>query len=208
MAAKPGNQYWRNRKFEQALEQVKYLPHELFNAFIEYTDWVEHNPIIKKMLLQKTGEITDVPVARPMSIRAFMLYCGCAEDRFYYYNAKFEYKEICKIIRDAIFTQKFELAIVGVYNAPFVAMDLGMSNSVVHVIEDRRRTVAELFPEELVIDAQLVEGSDKMLNERNCEVDEIKGEMGMERLGLCAEQNSIAELPEASDSDPKRSMTI
>lgn len=208
MAPRYGNQHWKNRKYHLALEQVKYLPHELFNAFLEYTDWIEHNPIQKKMLLQKTGTIIDMPVERPMTVRGFMLYCGCAEDRFYYYAAKFEYKEICKIIRDAIFTQKFELAMVGVYNAQLTAMDLGLSNSVVHVVEDRRRTVAELFPEEIIIDAQLVEGSNKMLNERNDELGDVRGEIREERLGLCAEQNSLSKLEDADDSDVKRSMSI
>jgi nitrogen regulatory protein PII-like uncharacterized protein len=140
-----GEKMWTLRQFDDAKPRL-YYPHELLDKFIEYKEWIEENPLYEGILHQKSGNILDVPKMRAMTIKGFCLYAGIAQNTFYGYAKKEEYKVIIQVIEDAVYVQKFEGASAGLLNTNIIVRDLGLSDTVKHSISDERKTIDELFP--------------------------------------------------------------
>jgi len=148
----PGTNYWALRKVENDGQIAIYTPHELLDKFEEYSEYVNGNPLKEAVLLQKTGSIMDVPKMRAMSIKAFCLYSGIGHSTFLGYEKRHGYINICAAIKDAIYCQKFEGAAAGLLNANLISRDLGLHDSVLHTVNDERKSVDELFPKQSEFD--------------------------------------------------------
>lgn len=135
----------------------KFTPKELIEEFVAYSDFCYNNPIMVAQLYQKTGELINVPKARVMTIKGFCLYAGMTESTFAFYLKDELYAEICEIIRDAIYNNKYEGAVAGVFNSNVVIRDLGLNDTVNHTLSDRRKSTAELFPTIEEIEAEVID---------------------------------------------------
>jgi hypothetical protein len=144
----PGTNYWALRKTENDGQIAIYTPHELLDKFEEYSEYVNGNPLKEAVLLQKTGETVGVPKMRAMSVKAFCLYIGVGHTTFLGYEKRTGYVNICAAIKDAIYCQKFEGAAAGLLNANLISRDLGLHDSVLHTVNDERKSVDELFPKQ------------------------------------------------------------
>ena len=140
-----GNIHWALRESDD-LKQPLLRPHELIERFKDYIEHLQNNPIKVNVIQQKTGAVIEVPRARPWSVKGFCLHAGIAQNTFYGYANRDGYKNICKVIQDAVYVQKFEGAAVGIFNAPMIMRDIGLNDTVNHTLEDNRKTVEELFP--------------------------------------------------------------
>ena len=144
----PGTNYWALRKSENDGQIAIYTPHELLDKFEQYSEYVNGNPLQEAVLLQKNGLLCDVPKMRAMSIKAFCLYIGIGHSTFLGYEKRPGYVNICAAIKDAIYCQKFEGAAAGLLNANLISRDLGLHDSVLHTVNDERKSVDELFPKQ------------------------------------------------------------
>lgn len=132
-------------------------PHELINEFEAYYNYAKKTPLVKKVLIQKTGDTADVELPRVMTIQGFCFFTGIHVNTFSQYAKDIRYKNICDAIKNAIYVDKFEKAAVNLYNAPMIMRDIGLHDTVQHNLTDKRKDVSELFPSVEEIDAVVVE---------------------------------------------------
>lgn len=156
MPAPKGHPLWGNplnpKKFK--------TPEELWEKAIEFFEWCNVNPWMKKEAIKsgdKAGELIDIPIQKPYTIEGFCIFANMTFQSFSNYSNGIGYEtffEVAARIREIVRTQKFEGATVGAYNANIIARDLGLIDKRSHEIEDKRKTIDELFPE----DGELIDG--------------------------------------------------
>lgn len=61
-------------------------------------------------------------------------------------NRYSQYADIIHAIRQEIYQDKYNGSVAGVFNANIIARDLGLKDTTVNEIEDKRKTVNDLFP--------------------------------------------------------------
>ncbi len=129
-------------------------PEELWKLFLKFLKWIEANPIIEKVVHNKTGEIIDLEKQRPLTWARFDTWVfdqdiiSDLED--YRQNREGRYSEfggIISRIRNIMYANKFEGASVNIFNANIIARDLGLKDHTSNEIQDKRKTIAELFPD-------------------------------------------------------------
>jgi len=143
--APKGNQFWkiRSRHGRYKLFADGQL---MWEAACEYFQWVDDNPLYKAEMLKKpevvweedliTGEETshikywvDIPVKRPYSLKGLCIYMDCNVNYFNHFKAALspnekDFSSVIHAIDQIIYTQKFEGAVSGFFNANIIARDL------------------------------------------------------------------------------------
>lgn len=143
MAAPKGHPIWGN-----PLKPKEYTPEEFWLGALEYFEWSNKNPWIKKE--QKKGNtnlkvegdfkvnkkateilsgLVNIPTERPYSLEALCNYLNISLQTFYNYANKDGYEtyfEICARIRQIIDSQHFEGGMTGAFDAGIVARKLGL----------------------------------------------------------------------------------
>lgn len=105
-----------------------------------YFSKVDENPIIKNELIKTgdlAGRVIGIPVQRPYSWTGFSQFLceyGILRDiRDYKENVQGQYEEYVPVIKkigDIIYTQKFDHAAVGIFNANLIANDLKIAKHI------------------------------------------------------------------------------
>lgn len=127
----PGNQFWRQRT-KHGRDKLFVTPDLLLEAAKEYFQWVDEHPWYKPEAIKsgkKTGTMVNVPTARPYTISGFLLYVGASEEYWREFK-KAGHKDFFGVIAEieqVIWTQKFEGASVGAFNANIISRDLGLA---------------------------------------------------------------------------------
>lgn len=144
MSAPAGNQFWklRSRHGRDKLFKTAKL---LWEAASQYFEWCDSNPWIKKEQLKKptytkhkNGKVTyhdicEIPTARPYTLSGLCIFLGTNRLYFNDFKESLEGKKdkkskdfsvIIHAIEEIIYTQKFEGAAVGAFNANIIARDL------------------------------------------------------------------------------------
>lgn len=130
-----GNNFWEYRKKHG--KEKKYTPSELWEGFLDYTQWCESNPWHHNQLIQKTGAVIGVPTERPYTLTGFCTHIDIVKNTFESYESEGgDYLTITTRIREIIYTQKFEGAAVGAFNANIIARELGLSDKQEHTGKD------------------------------------------------------------------------
>lgn len=126
MAPKP-NQW----KFTENPGQPKaYKPDDLWKKALEYFEWCESHPWHKNEAIkggEQAGTIIQIPTATPFTLKGLCIFANISFTTFDNYSKKPEYVEITTRIREICYTQKFEGAAVGAFNANLIARDLGLT---------------------------------------------------------------------------------
>lgn len=131
MAAPKGNNYYLKRA-SHGREKIFSSPEVLWQSACEYFDHVDANPIKVEEPIKsgdKAGTCMTVNRARPYTLRGLCLFLGCDQQTFDNYRKKPEYEDyfgICEQIVECCYTQKFEGASSGIFNASIIARDLGL----------------------------------------------------------------------------------
>lgn len=110
-------------------------PEEMWNLFTDYVDHARLHPVIKRELNQRTGEVIEIPIDRPLTIEGFFTF---AWDRLgdingYFYNVNNEYSDFLTItsrIKQSIREQQISGGMGGVYNANLTARLNGLTDKV------------------------------------------------------------------------------
>lgn len=132
MAAEKGNQFWKNRS-KHGRDKLFKSPELLMEAAEEYFEWCDDNPWIKEenSIKLSGAESKEAPTARPYTIGGFCLYCDASKNWWdEFKKSKHEgFLGITTRIDQIIYTQKFEGAVVGAFNANIIARDLGLKDN-------------------------------------------------------------------------------
>jgi hypothetical protein len=125
MPAPKGHPLWGN-----PLKPKKLTPEELWEGAVNYFQWCNDNPWIKKDWVGKDAMEVDREVQRPYSISGLCIFLNISDDTFQNY-CKVEgyetYFGICAHIKKTIDTQHFEGGMVGAFNANIVTRKLGLA---------------------------------------------------------------------------------
>lgn len=129
-AAPRGNQFWRLRS-QHGRDKLFSAPELLWEAATEYFNWIDGHPWYKNELIrsgEKCGEIKKIALARPYTLSGFLLYIRANEAYWRQFKAaKHEgFSTVIDDIEKTMYTQKFEGASVGSFNANIIARDLGL----------------------------------------------------------------------------------
>jgi hypothetical protein len=133
MAAPAGNKFWQNRT-RHGREKLFASAELMWAAAEEYFEWCDNNPWVKKELIKSgdmIGQLVDVPTQRPYTMGGLCIYLGCNEAYFRNFKAQLpaedkDFSSVIGEIEQVIYTQKFEGAAVGAFNANIIARDLGL----------------------------------------------------------------------------------
>jgi hypothetical protein len=152
---------------QKAFESTDHLA----DKFDEYKKFVDDTPFYTNEA--KSGAmgiptIVQIPVRRPYSINGFSHFCGLSARYFYTFILEREkdianeklpervrkeaqrYLEIYEFIKEQIYQQKFDGAVVSHFNATIIARDLNLIDKSevnnTHVIAQQKKDVADLFP--------------------------------------------------------------
>jgi len=132
-APKGNNFYLKRTKFKEKLFET---PKILFEAACEYFKHCDDNPWIKNEPVKSgdmAGQCMQVETSRPYTLSGLCIFLGCSQDTLSNYGGAKGYEEyfgVVKEIKEIVYTQKFEGASVGVFNANIIARDLGLSDNV------------------------------------------------------------------------------
>lgn len=133
MAAPKGNHYWQMADPTKiGKPKVFKTPKELWDKACEYFKWCDEHPWIVIDAAKggdRFGEHVEIPTARPYTISGLCIFLNCDEKTLYNYETAEGYQEFFPVthaIKNVIYTQKFEGATVGAFNANIIARDLGL----------------------------------------------------------------------------------
>lgn len=134
MPAPKGNQFWKLVGVSWHKTKTFESPAQLWEKACEYFDWIDQNPWEKVDAAKagdRFGEHVTIPTTRPYTISGLCLYLGISEETLSNYEKSEGYEAyfgVTKAIKQVCYTQKFEGAAVGAFNANIIARDLGLSD--------------------------------------------------------------------------------
>jgi hypothetical protein len=134
MAAPKGNKFWELRS-KHGRDKLFATPELLWEAACEYFEWCRENPWIKKDWVGKDADEVERETERPFTLTGLCIYLDCSSSYFRSFKSTLQEKDkdfltIITRIEEIIYTQKFEGAAVGAFNANIIARDLGLSDKV------------------------------------------------------------------------------
>jgi hypothetical protein len=147
MPAPKGNQFWKLRS-SHGRDKLFTTPQLLWEAATEYFNWVDAHPLYKAEAIMSgkdAGKIIKVPMGRPYTITAFLLYIGASEAYWREFK-KAGHEDFLSVIGDiekAMYTQKFEGAAIGAFNGNIISRDLGLADKKELTGKDGERLIPE-----------------------------------------------------------------
>lgn len=147
MGAPKYNQFWKNRS-KHGRDKLFETPELLLDECKEYFNWVDSKPFfkveqIKKPYLDPETKLwvtmCKLPTVRPYTIHGLCIYLGCNSLWFNQFERALVGKEdqlskdfstVLTHVREIIYHQKFEGAVVGAFNASIIQRDLGLVEKV------------------------------------------------------------------------------
>lgn len=126
--APKNNQFWklrskhgRNPKFE--------TPEELLEACYEYFEATDARKWTKKDWVGKDAQEVERETETPYTLTGLYIFLGISRQNWTQYEAREDFFTVTTRVRDIIYTQKFEGAAVGAFNANIIARDLGLKDA-------------------------------------------------------------------------------
>ena len=147
MAAPKKNQFWKLRS-KHGRDKLFETPELLWQAACEYFEHTDQRKWIKKDWVGKDALPVNRETETPYTISGLCLYLDCGKnfwEQFKGANHK-DFSGIVTRIEQIIYTQKFEGASVGAFNANIIARELGLKEASDINLNDNRKQVSELFP--------------------------------------------------------------
>lgn len=161
MAAPEGNQFWKLRA-KHGREKLFASPELLREAAYEYFGHCDDHPWLKKEAIKSgdmAGETMDVPTAKPYTLTGFLVYIGASKN-FWNEFKKANHKDFLGVIEEienVMYTQKFEGAAVGAFNANIIARDLGLAEKNEHTGKDGEPLIPALVLQSVSNTSEILE---------------------------------------------------
>lgn len=138
------NSLWREgaERLKEMLErknnlgsETAYQPQELFERAVEYFQWCEQNPLYETKAFHYQGQVTmrKMPKSRVFTMPGLCVFLGLSVETFSAYrNDHPKFADVIKFIDQTIYEQKFSGAAADLFNANFIARDLGLRDAQDH----------------------------------------------------------------------------
>jgi hypothetical protein len=129
MAAPKGNRFWEART-KHGRDLIFADPQKLWEACLEYFNWVEDNPLWEDSLVTFQGSATHEPKAkmRAMTIGGLCIFLDIARRSWDEYRSREDFLPIVTRAEEIIRNQKFAGAAADLLNPNIIARDLGLAD--------------------------------------------------------------------------------
>ncbi|MCZ3377435.1 DNA-packaging protein [Rhizobium sp. AG207R] len=129
MGAPKGNQFWKARSSHGRTPTFA-SPDDLWDACVEYFEWVDANPLYEDKLTSYQGVNQHEPVAkmRAMTISGLCIFLDIDLQTWANYRANKDFFGVVSRVELTIRTQKFEGASADLLNANIIARELGLAD--------------------------------------------------------------------------------
>ena len=135
MAAPKNNKFWELRS-KHGRDKLFATPELLLQAAEEYFNWCDSTPI-------QANEKTYI---RPYTLTGFLIYIDASESYWRdFKSAKHEgFSSVIERVEQIVYTQQFEGATVGMFNANIISRKLGLSEKLDSRLVDKEGEDREL----------------------------------------------------------------
>jgi hypothetical protein len=129
MPAPKGNRFWEARS-SHGRKPIFSSPEQLWQACVEYFEWVEENPLFESRPFAYQGVVIQEPVPkmRAMTIAGLCLFLDISEDTWSAYRKREDLSGVCSQAEQVIYQQKFSGAAADMLNPSIIARDLGLKD--------------------------------------------------------------------------------
>jgi len=129
MAAPKENRFWEARS-THGRKPIFSSPDDLWEACLEYFQWVENNPLYEAKAFCHQGVVTiaHLPKMRAMTIEGLCIFLDISKPTWYDYAEKEDFSYVTTRVEEMIRTQKFSGAAADLLNANIIARDLGLAD--------------------------------------------------------------------------------
>lgn len=112
-------------------------PESLWEACVEYFNWVEDNPLLESKTVSSQGQahLIDIPKMRAMSLTGLCIFIDISPNGWKKYAERDEFTETCQRVADVIYTQKFEGVAADLLSPMVICRDLGLRDKVDTVVD-------------------------------------------------------------------------
>ena len=137
MAAPKGNQFWKARS-KHGRDKIFADANILWEACVEYFEWVDDNPLKEEKVFHTDGRIThaDISKMRAMTLAGLCIFLGIDRTTWGDYRQKKDFSLVTMRAEEIIRTQKFVGAAADLLNPNIIARDLGLSDKQEHTGKD------------------------------------------------------------------------
>ncbi len=130
MAAPKNNSFWKNRS-KHGRDILFATPEAMWEAATEYFTWCESHPLYNVEI--HSGKRHRLPKMRPFTLKGLTFYLKCNVDYFRQFKKtvdkdKADFLNVIEDIESVIYTQKFEGAASGFFNANLISRELGLAD--------------------------------------------------------------------------------
>jgi hypothetical protein len=124
----PGNQLWRRQPRPNVPLRYK-TAQDLYDACMEYFDWVEDNPLLEEKAFHYQGEIIKDSVAkkRMPTISGLIVFLGICNDTWYSYAKRPAHSKIVNWVNDVIYDWRLSGGAAGLFDPGIVTRILGLA---------------------------------------------------------------------------------
>lgn len=178
MAAPVGNRFWELRA-THGRDTIFSHPDAMWEAACEYFAEVEDNPLFEHDYVGKDAFEVNKRKMRPFTYQGLALFCDVHSKYFIEFEEAMRgreddiskgFSDVLTRIRDVIYTQKYEGAAAGFFNANLVSKDLGI-NEHVKTTNQNTNLNGDLTPEQVSIVIHPMGGDAKPLPTDENDVD-------------------------------------
>lgn len=127
MAAPAGNQFWKLRS-SHGRDLIFSAPTVLWEACCEYFEKTDQRKWIKKDWVGKDAFEVERKTDTPYTLSGLYVFLDIDRTTWELYREREDFIPIITRVEQIIYTQKFEGAAVGAYNANIIARDLGLAD--------------------------------------------------------------------------------
>jgi hypothetical protein len=157
------NTPWEGMTYEKIVTgSKKYFetPELLLKGAIDYFNWSKDHPLYESRLASRNGKpvVIKMKKLRALTLKGLCSYLGTNSEYFKTFRnhgkagARIDYdlfEPVIQFVEQTIYNQKFEAAAADLLNANIISRDLGLADKSEIDLSVPRKSVEELFPEEL-----------------------------------------------------------
>lgn len=130
MAAPKDNTFWKLRS-KHGRDKIFSDPNVLLGECYAYFEHCDKNPWYKNEAIksgEQVGKTVKVPTQRPYTLTGLYVFLNIDRKTWALYKDREDFIPVIAHVEDIIYTQKFEGAAVGAFNATIIARDLGLKD--------------------------------------------------------------------------------
>ena len=129
MPAPKGNKFWEARSSHGRKPKFANAD-DLWNASVEYFEWVEENPLYEQKAFCAQGVVTyaNMSKMRAMTISGLCIFLDISMQTWLDYKGRKDFIDITTRVENIIYNQKFTGAAADLLNANIIARDLGLKD--------------------------------------------------------------------------------